>query len=94
MTAGVIGLGGGKLEDDTDGDGKPDMAVPCAGHGQVSIYRNRGDGTFHDPVVIPSGGENARSCAVADFNRDGRPDLVVQNQATRTISVMLNTGGK
>ena len=79
---------------DFDGDGKSDLVVPSAGKGQVSVYRNRGDGTFHDPVVVPSAGEDSRSCVVADFNRDGKPDLAVQNQRTRTVAVLLNAAGR
>jgi hypothetical protein len=78
---------------DFDGDGKTDLVTPNAGKGHVSLFRNRGDGTLHDPMMIPSGGENARSCVIADFNRDGRPDLAVQHESSRTVGVLLNSTG-
>lgn len=77
---------------DFNGDGILDLAVAGPGS-HVAVYRNRGDGTFADPEMIPTGGDDARSCAIADINRDGKPDLVSQNQATRTIAVMLNSTG-
>jgi hypothetical protein len=80
---------------DIDGDGKTDLAVAGAGQKYVLVYRNRGDGSFHDPVEAPSGGDNGRSCVVADLNRDGRPDFVIAHELKEaSVAVILNQGGK
>jgi hypothetical protein len=47
--------------------------------------------TFAQSVNYPVGG-NPFGVAAADFNRDGKPDLVVVNQASNAISVLLNIG--
>jgi hypothetical protein len=39
-------------------------------------------------------GDSSWFSAVADFNGDGQPDLVVPNFASATVSVLLNTCGK
>ena len=68
---------------DFNGDGKMDIAVlngcdpSCSGFGVIGILLGNGDGTFQ-PVVatnMPSG--PATWIAGADFNSDGRTDLVV-----------------
>jgi hypothetical protein len=71
---------------DVNGDGKPDLLVVsqcvsnnCLNGGVVGVLLGNGDGTFEAVVTYGSGGYLARAVAVADFNGDGRPDLVVAN---------------
>ena len=72
---------------DFDGDGKPDLAVAnqnstnSPGLGNVSILLGRGDGTFLTSINYGVG-TNPVSIAAADFNGDGKPDLVVANGGT------------
>jgi hypothetical protein len=47
--------------------------------------------TFAPSLNYPVG-NNPFGVAAADFNRDGKPDLAVVNQASNTISVLLNIG--
>ncbi len=59
-----------------------------------ALYRNRGDGTFED-VSVSSGiaGEasSGLGVAVADFDRDGRPDIYVANDQ-RANHLWMNQG--
>jgi hypothetical protein len=85
---------------DFNGDGLPDLVVTNSGDGTVSVLLNTtkpGDTTpsFATQVTFPVG-TNPQSVAVADFNGDGRTDLVVTNSGTAaspgaTVSVLLNT---
>src|SRR5262249_10138672 len=78
---------------DFDGNGAPDLAVAnCAVSGAVSVRLGRGDGSFQAATSYATGTQYPRSVAVGDFDRDGWPDLVVANQVTDTVSVLLNDG--
>jgi hypothetical protein len=76
---------------DLDGDGDLDLAFSNGGTGYFTVLQNNGSGQFLPPVTFDSGGSDARSLTVGDFNRDGRPDVAVGNSSTATILVLLNT---
>lgn len=47
-----------------------------------------------DEAVVYAGGEGPSGVAIADFNKDGRPDVVVTDTAANLdggVSVLLNT---
>jgi len=79
---------------DVNSDGWADAAVASRGGGGVHVLVNMRGGTgaigFHSPVGFPTGA-GARAVASADFDRDGRSDLVVGNQSARTVTLLLNT---
>ena len=84
---------------DLDGDGKPDLVVTNAAPAvnTVSILRNTstpGSVSFAAKVAFATGAI-PRSVAIGDVDGDGKPDLVVANNATSpastTISVLRNT---
>ena len=75
---------------DMNDDGKPDLV------GEWGVSLGNGDGTFRRPVSFPSGTSNIRGLAVADFNRDGHPDVVVvkeiPNKLPSRLLVLINNG--
>jgi len=71
---------------DLNHDGNLDLIVAnnCAlgsncGPGAVGVLMGNGNGTFQRAVTYSSGGYEAFSAAIADVNRDGILDLVVDN---------------
>jgi hypothetical protein len=74
-------------------DGKVDLVCANRGSDDVTVLLGRGDGTFDDAVVSTTGaGTGPYSIAVADFNRDGVPDVVTANFMSSTASVLLGVG--
>jgi hypothetical protein len=69
---------------DFKGNGILDLAVANqypGSTGGVSLLFGNGDGTFQSPVHLPAGAA-PRSVVAADFNRDGKLDLAVTDQAS------------
>ena len=80
---------------DFNGDGRADLAVTDAGFantvGFVQVLLGNGDGTFRAPVGYAVG-MGPIVVVVADFNVDGKNDLVVANQLSDNMSVLLGHG--
>ncbi|MGP0019118.1 MAG: FG-GAP-like repeat-containing protein [Candidatus Sulfotelmatobacter sp.] len=84
---------------DVNGDGKLDALVANYGEfvnsGNVGVLLGKGDGTFQ-PVTTYSVGPSPWALAVADLNKDGKPDLAVANScwctAGASISVLMGNG--
>ncbi len=85
---------------DFNGDGRLDLVVSnecgsdpsCqyADDGGISILLGNGDGTFQ-PQTQYATGSSPFSVTVADFNGDGRADLVTAN-ASNTVGILLGNG--
>jgi hypothetical protein len=75
ISGGVLSLAVG----DFNGDGKLDVAIgvllPLIGNYAVAVLLGKGDGTFQSSVTYPVT-EQPSAIAAADFNNDGKLDLV------------------
>ncbi len=78
---------------DFNQDGKLDLATANDGSANVTILSGNGSGGFTQPVGSPVDvGSRPQSIAVADFNLDGKPDLVTANLNSNNATILLNNG--
>jgi len=82
---------------DIDGDGRLDLICGSQNGASVSVLRNKGfdaSGVWQGflPSTIAPAGSSARSAALADFDGDGRLDVVSANSGTNTVSILINRG--
>jgi hypothetical protein len=70
-----------------------DAGLPPQYHPGATVLKGNGDGTFQAGVFYPVGtGEGGQYIAAGDFNRDGKPDLLVLDSVGGNIITLLNTG--
>jgi hypothetical protein len=87
---------------DLNGDGIPDIVVANSeGFDTVHqvntpaslvILLGNGDGTFQTPTTTTLGSQTISSIAIADFNLDGKADVVISNVTWGDISLLLGNG--
>ena len=80
---------------DFNGDGKLDIAVVTQGSPDtVLVLLGNGDGTFKTPISVSLGASvRAYQVVVADFNKDGHPDLAIsENNGGSGFLVLLGKG--
>jgi uncharacterized protein (TIGR03437 family) len=81
---------------DFDSDGLPDIALPSSSTRSIQVYLNNGKGGFKQPalrVTLPEpkfGPASAGDLDVADFDGDGRPDLLFPYDSD--IAIVRNAG--
>jgi hypothetical protein len=75
---------------DMDGDGLPDLlaAVWRRGRDELLIFPGLGNGSFRAPIVMRTD-SSPSDIAIADFNRDRKPDLAISSMGAQSISVFL-----
>ena len=83
---------------DLDGDGRPDIAVVNEQSNTVSILRNvaiTGTIDLNSLALVPGNGfatgNNPNCIITSDIDSDGRPDLVVSNWGSNSVSVFRNS---
>jgi hypothetical protein len=77
---------------DIDGDGKLDMVLVNVNSGALQVYRNTsttGNVSFATKVEFTPG-TTPFSVAVGDLDGDGKPDVVVTNSTSATLSIFRN----
>lgn len=80
---------------DVDGDGKLDLVVPNFVSSTVSVFRNTSSAgsittnSFSQRVDFTTG-SSAIEAAIGDFDGDGKPDFIVANYYSNTVSVFKN----
>jgi hypothetical protein len=81
---------------DFNGDGKLDLAVAEGGYpnAQVSVELGKGNATFGSPIVsqMATSATNPYFMLAADFNGDGKSDLVVEDDNSNGFQVLLGRG--
>jgi Bacterial Ig-like domain (group 3)/FG-GAP-like repeat/FG-GAP repeat len=80
---------------DFNGDGKADVAATDNGINTsgVSVFLGSGDGTFQPHMDLSTGSDSQpEAVAAADFNGDGKLDLVAGGSTTNVASVFLGNG--
>ena len=76
---------------DVDGDGRLDV-VTGGGQPYASVLYGRSDGSLGAWSPIDFGPSAISTAAIADLNRDGRPDLVVSDRSGQALGVRLGNG--
>jgi hypothetical protein len=75
---------------DFDSDGKLDVAVDSWGSNQIELLRGDGTGRLLTPgSFFPTGRRPYERLRTADFDHDGRPDIVTTNLDDGTVSILL-----
>jgi len=86
---------------DFNGDGKLDLGMIMPSDGwtdTIATALGNGNGTFQTPVtqtgssVLEASFRNASDLDAADFNGDGKKDLLTYNYASNDVSLFLNAG--
>lgn len=74
---------------DLNGDGHIDLVLT---HGPgFGVMLGHGDGTFAARTDYATG-DSPRGLTIADFNRDGRPDIAVANMQSKNVTIRFGLG--
>jgi hypothetical protein len=71
--------------------GTLDLVLTDFRAGLVKVFLGNGDGTFQAPVNIATG-RFPGGVVIADFNGDGKPDILLDNQLDNNAEIFLGNG--
>lgn len=79
---------------DFDGDGREDVLLTVFEAGEVRLMRNPGDLIFGTPSLtdVTTVGSEPLGLDAADFNADGKLDVLVANSFDQTVQLLVGTG--
>ena len=92
---GVDGYGLGVVASDLNGDGCPDLYVANDFQGDDYLWMNNCNGTFSDSLAGSIGHTSRFSMGVdaADFNNDGRPDIISLDMLPEREDILKTSAG-
>ncbi len=78
---------------DFNGDGKPDAVTDSWGHNQILMFPGDGHGNLTLPgQAFNTGKRPYERLRSADFNKDGKPDVVTTDLDQNAVSILLGDG--
>ena len=78
---------------DLNGDARTDAVIANRTAGTVEVMLGSDKGALAPPLPpIVTGGSKPSALAIADFNGDGRGDVVAANDGSKSVSVLLGDG--
>lgn len=91
----VLGYGLGLAISDINHDGWPDIYIGNDFHENDYLYFNNGDGTFSEALqrVIGHTSQSSMGNDIADFNNDGRVDIVSLDMLPAELATYRKSGG-
>ncbi len=90
--SGLLSPGAVKLAD-LNNDGILDLIVANSGSNNVLVYPGLGNGAFGQALNDGRGfftGTDPVGITVADITGDGRPDLIIANEGSNDVSILIN----
>jgi hypothetical protein len=78
---------------DLNKDKIPDLVIANGGDSSVTILLGKGNGTFREADGSPFyAGSSPNDIVIADFNKDGKPDLAFANHTKKYLTVLAGDG--